>query len=147
MKLRVNFLDYIFSFFKSSKAEALIKFFSPEFPKSSSLRVAYFTIFLTAVLITTHYSAALISFLTVCIRVLPFQTIDEFVDDGTYKLIVPRGSADYDVISVSLLGDQGVRLSLRAPLSDRSYVVAFGNITITFNICRRVSNAELTMKR
>ncbi|XP_036147314.1 glutamate receptor 1 isoform X2 [Monomorium pharaonis] len=70
-----------------------------EFPKSSSLRIAYFTIFLTAVLISAHYSAALVSFLTSCIRVLPFQTIDEFIDDGTYKLIVPRGSSDYDIVS------------------------------------------------
>ncbi|XP_011684633.1 PREDICTED: glutamate receptor ionotropic, delta-1-like isoform X2 [Wasmannia auropunctata] len=70
-----------------------------EFPKSSSLRVAYFTIFLTAVLIAAHYSAALVGFLTSCTRVLPFQTLDEFIEDGTYKLIVPRGSADYDVIS------------------------------------------------
>ncbi|KAL6438179.1 hypothetical protein ACFW04_004413 [Cataglyphis niger] len=69
------------------------------FPRCSSLRVAYFTIFLTAVLITAHYSAALVCFLTSCIRVLPFRTIDEFVADGTYQLIVPRGSADYDVIS------------------------------------------------
>ncbi|XP_011880266.1 PREDICTED: glutamate receptor 1-like [Vollenhovia emeryi] len=70
-----------------------------EFPKRSSLRVAYLTIFLTAVLISAHYSAALICFLTACTRVLPFQTIDEFVNDGSYKLIVPRGSADYDVVS------------------------------------------------
>ncbi|CAL1689773.1 unnamed protein product [Lasius platythorax] len=69
------------------------------FPRCTSLRVAYFTIFLTAVLITAHYSAALVCFLTACIRVLPFRTIDEFVDNGHYQLIVPRGSADYDIIS------------------------------------------------
>ncbi|XP_072757312.1 glutamate receptor 1-like [Anoplolepis gracilipes] len=69
------------------------------FPKNSSLRIAYFTIFLTAILVTAHYSAALVCFLTSCIRILPFHSIDEFVTDGTYKLIVPRGSADYDIIS------------------------------------------------
>ncbi|XP_012063275.1 PREDICTED: uncharacterized protein LOC105626591 [Atta cephalotes] len=70
-----------------------------EFPKSSSLRVAYFTIILTAVLIMAHYSAALICFLTACTHVLPFQTLDEFIDDGTYKLIVIRNSADYDIVT------------------------------------------------
>ncbi|XP_012235251.1 glutamate receptor U1-like [Linepithema humile] len=72
-----------------------------EFPTSSPLRLAYFTIFLTAVLIMAHYSAALVCFLTACTRVLPFRTIDEFVNDGTYELILPRGSADYDVIAAS----------------------------------------------
>ncbi|XP_018307131.1 uncharacterized protein [Mycetomoellerius zeteki] len=71
-----------------------------EFPKSSSLRVAYFTIILTAVLIMAHYSAALICFLTVCTPVLPFQTLDEFVDDGTHKLIVIRDTAGYDILTV-----------------------------------------------
>ncbi|KYN34710.1 Glutamate receptor delta-2 subunit [Trachymyrmex septentrionalis] len=70
-----------------------------EFPKSSSLRVAYFTILLAAVLIMAHYSAALICFLSACIHVLPFQTLDEFVNDGTYKLIVIRDSADYDIVT------------------------------------------------
>ncbi|XP_072757348.1 glutamate receptor 1-like [Anoplolepis gracilipes] len=74
------------------------------FPKNSSLRIAYFTIFLTAILVTAHYSAALVCFLTSCIRILPFRSIDEFVTDGTYQLIVPRGS-DYDMISVSLPQD------------------------------------------
>ncbi|XP_072757304.1 glutamate receptor 1-like [Anoplolepis gracilipes] len=69
------------------------------FPRSSPLRVAYFTIFLTAILVTAHYSAALVCFLTSCTRILPFHSIDEFVIDGTYQLIVPRGSADYDIIS------------------------------------------------
>ncbi|KAG5331728.1 GRIA1 protein, partial [Acromyrmex charruanus] len=73
-----------------------------EFPKSSSLRVAYFTIILTAVLIMAHYSAALICFLTVCTHVLPFQTLEEFTDDGTYKLIVIRDSADYDIVTTFL---------------------------------------------
>ncbi|XP_014467502.1 PREDICTED: uncharacterized protein LOC106740710 [Dinoponera quadriceps] len=68
-----------------------------EFPSPSSLRIAYFTIFCTAILISAYYSAALVCFLTACVRVLPFRTIDEFVNDGTYRLIVPRGSADYDI--------------------------------------------------
>ncbi|KYN03489.1 Glutamate receptor 3 [Cyphomyrmex costatus] len=70
-----------------------------EFPKNLSLRVAYFTIFLTAMSIMAHYSAALICFLTVCNRVLPFQTLEEFADDGTYKLTMLRGTADYGVIT------------------------------------------------
>ncbi|XP_018048668.1 PREDICTED: uncharacterized protein LOC108687427 [Atta colombica] len=79
-----------------------------EFPKSSSLRVAYFTIILTAVLIMAHYSAALICFLTACTHVLPFQTLNEFIDDGTYKLIVIRDSADYDIVTVSSFSNQRI---------------------------------------
>ncbi|XP_029680403.1 glutamate receptor 1-like [Formica exsecta] len=75
------------------------------FPRYSSLRLAYFTIFLTAVLITAHYSAALVCFLTSCIRVLPFRTIDEFVADGTYQLIIQRGGADYDIIAYQSMYD------------------------------------------
>ncbi|KAG5320137.1 GRIA1 protein, partial [Pseudoatta argentina] len=78
----------------------LIKLFPLEFPKNLTLRVAYITIFLTAMLIMAHYSAALICFLTVCIRVLPFQTLEEFIDDGTYKLIMLRGTADYELSSM-----------------------------------------------
>ncbi|XP_018053805.1 PREDICTED: glutamate receptor 2-like [Atta colombica] len=81
-----------------------------EFPKNLSLRVAYITIFLTAMLIMAHYSAALICFLTVCIRVLPFQTLEEFIDDGTYKLIMLRGTADYEVVTVSSLSDQRIAI-------------------------------------
>ncbi|XP_032670187.1 uncharacterized protein LOC116843675 [Odontomachus brunneus] len=72
-----------------------------EFPRPSSLRIAYFTIFCTAIVISAYYSAALICFLTACVPVLPFRTIDEFIDDGTFKLIVPRGSADYDIFVTS----------------------------------------------
>ncbi|XP_019697835.1 glutamate receptor 1-like [Harpegnathos saltator] len=72
-----------------------------DFPRPSSLRIAYFTIFCTAVLISAYYSAALICFLTACVRVLPFRTIDEFVNDGTFKLIIQRGSADHDIILAS----------------------------------------------
>ncbi|KYN06919.1 putative glutamate receptor, partial [Cyphomyrmex costatus] len=70
-----------------------------DFPKSSSLRIAYFTIILTAVLIMAHYSAALICFMTACTYILPFQTLDEFADDGTYKLIMLRDTADYDIVT------------------------------------------------
>nr|XP_012235170.1 PREDICTED: glutamate receptor 3-like [Linepithema humile] len=89
-----------------------------DFPSSSPLRLAYFTIILTAVLIMTHYSAALVSFLTACNTILPFRTIDEFVNDGTYELIVPRGSADYDVITDIFL------LKLKKLMKDESKLPA-----------------------
>jgi len=65
-----------------------------------------------------HYSAALICFLTVCTRVLPFQTLEEFIDDGTYKLIMLRGTADYEVVTVSSLSDQ--RIAIRHSLLSSS---------------------------
>ncbi|XP_067204106.1 probable glutamate receptor [Linepithema humile] len=92
-----------------------------DFPSSSSLRLAYFTIILTAVLIMTHYSAALVSFLTTCPSVLPFRTIDEFANDGTYELIVPRDNADYDVITMS---EDTFSLKLKKLMKDESKLPA-----------------------
>ncbi|KAG7206803.1 hypothetical protein KM043_000712 [Ampulex compressa] len=68
-----------------------------EFPNESSLRFAFLSLFISAIIISAAYSASLISFLAVTTPVLPFSTIEGFVKDGSYKLIVFRNSADYDM--------------------------------------------------
>ncbi|XP_043669881.1 glutamate receptor ionotropic, delta-2-like isoform X2 [Vespula pensylvanica] len=72
-----------------------------EFPHRYSLRIAYFSIFLLAVVLSAAYSAALISFLTSVIQTLPFYSLEDFVEDGTYQFLVARGTANYDLISKS----------------------------------------------
>ncbi|XP_046141871.1 glutamate receptor 1-like [Osmia bicornis bicornis] len=69
-----------------------------EFPRHTALKIAYCTLLLTAFVITTAYSASLIGFLTSHVRDIPFRTIDEFFEDGTYKVIVLRGTADFDML-------------------------------------------------
>ncbi|CAK9826038.1 Glutamate receptor 4 [Anthophora retusa] len=72
-----------------------------EFPKNSSLRVAYFTMLFTATVISAAYSASLISFVTARMRDQPFRSVDEFIKDGTYRVIVIKGTSDYDMLFYS----------------------------------------------
>ncbi|XP_047349701.1 uncharacterized protein LOC124949128 [Vespa velutina] len=68
-----------------------------DFPERSSLKIAYLSIFFLAVVLSAAYSAALISFLTSDVTILPFHSLEGFIADGTYQLIVLRGTADYDL--------------------------------------------------
>nr|XP_050865889.1 glutamate receptor ionotropic, kainate 5-like isoform X4 [Vespula vulgaris] len=61
-----------------------------------SLRIAYFSIFLLVFVFWAAYSAALISFLTSENHVLPFHSLETFVEDGTYHLIPTHGTAFFD---------------------------------------------------
>ncbi|XP_046821639.1 glutamate receptor ionotropic, delta-2-like isoform X2 [Vespa crabro] len=72
-----------------------------DFPQRLSLRITYFSIFLLAVILSAAYSAALISFLTSVIHVLPFRSLENFVEDDSYQFIVIRGTADYDIFANS----------------------------------------------
>ncbi|KAI4485058.1 hypothetical protein M0802_012816 [Mischocyttarus mexicanus] len=72
-----------------------------DFSGSSSLRIAYFSIFILAVILSAAYSAALISFLTSNIQILPFRSLETFVEDGTYQFAVYRSSSDYDMFTNS----------------------------------------------
>ncbi|KAI4504222.1 hypothetical protein M0802_000693 [Mischocyttarus mexicanus] len=72
-----------------------------EFPTDSSLRLAFISIFVSAIIVSAAYSASLISFLTVTTDSLPFSTLDDFANDGSYNLIVFGNSADYDLFANS----------------------------------------------
>ncbi|CAD1478680.1 unnamed protein product [Heterotrigona itama] len=71
-----------------------------EFPNESSMRLAFLSIFLSSLIVLSAYSASLISFLTVSTVTLPFTTMEEFADHGSYKLITYKNSADYEMIIV-----------------------------------------------
>ncbi|XP_043602891.1 glutamate receptor 2-like isoform X1 [Bombus pyrosoma] len=72
-----------------------------EFPRYSSLRLAYFTVLVTGIVIFAAYSASMISFVTAYVHNLPFSTIEEFVNDDTYDVILNKDSADYDMFALS----------------------------------------------
>lgn len=88
--------------FLREKNQTLMWIFSTELPRNLSLKLAYFTILMTALVVFTAYSASMISFVTACIRNVPFHTIEEFIDDSSYNLIMLKGSSDYDMFIVSL---------------------------------------------
>ncbi|XP_076235759.1 glutamate receptor 4 [Calliopsis andreniformis] len=69
------------------------------FPPNLSLRLAYFSISIYALLLYAAYSAMLICFLTAQYRGAPFQSIEEFIKDGTFSIIVGKDSADYDMFT------------------------------------------------
>lgn len=77
--------------------------FAIDFPDRSSLKIAYFSIFILVTVLLAAYSAGLISFLTTTIYVLPFHSLESFVEDGTYQLAVVRGTAYYDKFAVSII--------------------------------------------
>ncbi|XP_011299956.1 glutamate receptor ionotropic, kainate 5 [Fopius arisanus] len=68
------------------------------FPERASLRIIYISTFLSVGLLSAIYSGSLISFITVRPTTSLFNTVEEFVDDGTYKLIVVTDGADYSRI-------------------------------------------------
>lgn len=78
-------------------------FFLLEFPYRLSLRLAYFSTFLSAFVVFAAYSGTLISFLTNNFRILPFHSLEELVNDGTYQVIVYKGGSDYDMFAVSAI--------------------------------------------
>ena len=61
-------------------------------PKSLACRSIYLASYVVSVVILVAYSAELISFLTIQRTVLPFETLEEFLYDGTYNLQVFPGA-------------------------------------------------------
>lgn len=83
-----------------------------DFCNRSSLRIAYFSTFLLVTILWTVYSAALISCLTSVSHVLPFDSLEKFVADGTYQLSVARGTAYYDKFAVSAIRRYSITISI-----------------------------------
>nr|XP_050865552.1 probable glutamate receptor [Vespula vulgaris] len=88
-----------------------------DFSGRSSLRIAYFSVFILVTVLSAAYSAGLISFLTSTIHVLPFHSLESFVQDGTYQLAVVRGTAYYDKFANS--GDPLAKKLMKLMLEDR----------------------------
>lgn len=71
-----------------------------EFPASQALRIVYFAIFISALIILDHYSAILISRLTYPIPIVYLPDMESFVESGNYKLITLKNGADYNIFEV-----------------------------------------------
>ncbi|XP_072757012.1 probable glutamate receptor [Anoplolepis gracilipes] len=69
-----------------------------ECPKKLSMRLAIFSIYVSSLVIAAAYSASLISCLTLSKPTLPFSTLEGYVEDGSYKLIVMKNSAEEDLV-------------------------------------------------
>ncbi|XP_078048988.1 glutamate receptor ionotropic, delta-2 [Augochlora pura] len=90
-----------------------------EFPQETSQRLAFISIFVSALIIMSAYSASLISNLTISTVSLPFSNLKQFAYDGSYKLIVFRDSADYDMI---VSDNDSVSLRLQKLLKKKEYL-------------------------
>ena len=74
-----------------------------EFPTISSLRLAYFSMFLCSFIVLSLYSASLISYLTVPVSNLPFSTMEGFAQDGSYQMIVKKDGSEYEMFKVNIV--------------------------------------------
>lgn len=101
------------------KIKHLILFLFSEFPRYSSLRLAYFTVLVTGIVIFAAYSASMISYVTAYVHNLPFRSIEEFVNDGTYDVILNKDSADYDMFAVSLSNNEEFSYDMLSLLLER----------------------------
>ncbi|XP_047367689.1 glutamate receptor 3-like [Vespa velutina] len=66
-----------------------------DFSNSFSLRIIYFSVFLLIIVFWAAYSAALIRSLTTVMHIIPFDSLESFLQDGTYQLVVLRGTSYY----------------------------------------------------
>ncbi|KAJ8679000.1 hypothetical protein QAD02_014787 [Eretmocerus hayati] len=76
----------------------------PDFPRASSMRIAYLSLILKAFIIYAMYSACLISYLALNSQSAPFKNTDEFSKDTSYTLMTMKESSDYDIFATSTDG-------------------------------------------
>ncbi|XP_011701748.1 PREDICTED: uncharacterized protein LOC105458277 [Wasmannia auropunctata] len=71
----------------------------PEFPRELPMQLASFSIYISSIVTLATYSASLIRFLALNFPKLPFSTLEDFVNDGNYKLITVQNSSGSEVPS------------------------------------------------
>lgn len=74
-----------------------------DIPMQTSIRISYFSIFITVSIVYATYSGCLTSFFTAPTIIMPFNDMVEFSKQKEYELIMLKESADYDVFYVSIL--------------------------------------------
>lgn len=67
-----------------------------------SIRITYFSIFVTVLIVSAIYSGCLTSFFTTPPIELPFNSLKEFSEQTEYQLITLQESSEYDTFAVSL---------------------------------------------
>ncbi|XP_044010098.1 glutamate receptor 2-like [Aphidius gifuensis] len=68
-----------------------------DIPKQFSIRISYFSVFITVSIVYATYSGCLTSFFTAPTITMPFNDMIEFSKQKEYELIMLKESADYDV--------------------------------------------------
>lgn len=61
-------------------------------PKTDSYRLAIFTIMVPSIFLTLAYSGTIISFITVRKINTPFNSLEEMIEDGTFKIGYTKNS-------------------------------------------------------
>ncbi|KAF7383166.1 hypothetical protein HZH68_015015 [Vespula germanica] len=107
-----------------------------DFSDKSSLRIAYFSVFILVTVLWSAYSAALINCLTSVFQVLPFDSLETFVADGTYRLAVLRDTSNYDQFANSEdpLAKKLMNLMLEEDKLPLTVLEAFTNICENRNL-------------
>jgi hypothetical protein len=91
-------------------------------PKSLASRIVYLTSYVVSMVILVAYAAKLISFLTLQRTVLPFETLEEFLHDGTYNLqVLPGAEMSYFHVSYKSYHSVYSLLLLRVFSNSKSY--------------------------
>jgi hypothetical protein len=91
-------------------------------PKSLAIRIVYLTSYVVSMVILVAYSAALTSFLTIQRTALPFETLEEFLYDGTYNLqVLPGAEMSYFHVSYKPYHIVHSLLFLRVFSNSKSY--------------------------
>lgn len=75
------------------------KFFRIEWPDDSPARLIYICLFLSALVISAAYSGKIVSSRSTSLRQL-FDSVEQFANDGTYKLILNQNSVTSEVYQV-----------------------------------------------
>ncbi|KAJ8679007.1 hypothetical protein QAD02_014794 [Eretmocerus hayati] len=99
----------------------------PRFPSSSPLRMAYFSLFVSAVILLATYSGCLTSYVAVTIPTLPFSDFAGFAEDGSYRLAVIQQSNDPDIFinSTDMILRKMQRLMVDPPDQPRTLMDGF----------------------
>ena len=75
-----------------------------DFSGLSSLRIAYFSLYILSFMLSSVYSAIVITFLKNVKPDLPFYSLDEFIEDGSYKITIIKDSNFAEAyVAVSLI--------------------------------------------
>ncbi|XP_039305938.1 glutamate receptor 1-like [Solenopsis invicta] len=69
----------------------------PDFPKESPMRLVFLSVYVSSITAMAMYSASVISSLATSTPKLLFSSMEDFVNDGSYKFLVALNSAEYEL--------------------------------------------------
>ncbi|XP_063993982.1 probable glutamate receptor isoform X2 [Diachasmimorpha longicaudata] len=88
-----------------------------DFPDELPLRITYISLITSSLIVSATYGASFMSTLAVSSSFAPFSSVEEFLRDGRYKLIVTRNSTFYYEFKNSNLTFMKQMMSLMKPVN------------------------------